>query len=299
MGIRAGIGIQGATKLSAELITAICQQMDSARFNLQFIDANGDIDESQIATSFSVAQQLIACGTNVVLTNVAFPSLTAATWPNGTTPADQMSRVWALIAQAYSTLDPRKIFFEPFNEPDSTVNSTLLSEMTNQVIQAIRAVPAHNTVLISSNSAQSPNTLKLLTLPDDKNIMATIHMYWPMNFTHQGASWIKNPDGTIAYPKGVTCCDDAQELIFTKGLETAAQWSLSTGVPVVITEFGTTIWADTPSRLDYSQKLSAAAQARNMPYLTWDFGGAFRLYDIAGQQWDPVLLPVLKSPLKP
>ena len=60
--------------------------------------------------------------------------------------------------------------------------------------------------MIGPTSWNSANDLRLLKLPNDANLIATVHDYNPFRFTHQGAEWV-NP----ILPVGVTCCSAAQE----------------------------------------------------------------------------------------
>jgi endoglucanase len=70
-------------------------------------------------------------------------------------------------------------------------------------------------------------------LPNDDNLIVTIHSYSSFSFTHQGAAWI-----TPVMPVGVSCCNTSQVTQMTTPLDSAKAWSTATHYPVFLGEFG-------------------------------------------------------------
>ena len=57
-------------------------------------------------------------------------------------------------------------------------------------IRAIRATNPRRLLIVDSVFWADPTKLSTLTLPDDANIMASIHLYEPKLFTFQGQDWM-------------------------------------------------------------------------------------------------------------
>ena len=57
-------------------------------------------------------------------------------------------------------------------------------------IQAIRATNPRRLLIVDSVFWADPTKLSTLTLPDDANIMASIHLYEPKLFSFQGQDWM-------------------------------------------------------------------------------------------------------------
>jgi len=128
--------------------------------------------------------------------------------------------------------------------------------------------------VIGPTSWNSAGDLRLLKMPNDANLIATVHNYNPFQFTHQGAEWV-NP----VMPTGVTCCSAAQEAEMTAPLDVAKAWSTATRYPVFVGEFGAYSKADSTSRFDFDRKMRQAMESRGMSWDYWEFASGFGVYD--------------------
>jgi endoglucanase len=128
-------------------------------------------------------------------------------------------------------------------------------------------------------------------MPDDSNLIATIHNYAPFSFTHQGAEWV-----TPSPPVGVTCCSAAQLSEMTAPLDVAKAWSASTRYPVYVGEFGAYSKADSASRISFNRAMRSAMEARGMSWSYWEFAAGFGVYDPVAQKFRDGLLASLLGP---
>jgi endoglucanase len=101
---------------------------------------------------------------------------------------DRFVGLWTQIAARYQNR-PDTVAFELLNEPykqlDTTWNDVMLP-----AIQTVRATNPRRLLIIDSVFWADPSKLSMLTLPDDANIMASIHLYEPKLFAFQGQDWM-------------------------------------------------------------------------------------------------------------
>jgi endoglucanase len=128
--------------------------------------------------------------------------------------------------------------------------------------------------VIGPTSWNGAGDLRLLKLPNDANLIATVHNYAPFPFTHQGAEWI-NP----VLPVGVTCCNSSQEAEMTAPLDVAKAWSTAKRYPVFVGEFGAYSKGDAASRIAFNRKMRQAMEGRGMSWAYWEFAAGFGVYD--------------------
>ena len=99
--------------------------------------------------------------------------------------------LWTQIAARYQSR-PETVAFELFNEPYGQLDAAWNDVMV-PAIQAIRATNPRRLLIVDSVFWADPTTLSTLTLPNDANIMASIHFYEPKLFTFQGMAWMGPP----------------------------------------------------------------------------------------------------------
>jgi endoglucanase len=101
---------------------------------------------------------------------------------------DRFVALWTQVAARYQGR-PDMVAFELLNEPSGQLDTTW-NDVMLPAIQAIRATNPRRLLIVDSVFWADPTKLSLLTLPDDANIMAAIHLYEPKLFTFQGQDWI-------------------------------------------------------------------------------------------------------------
>lgn len=105
--------------------------------------------------------------------------------------ADRLIAMWDQIAQRYANAGDH-VVFELFNEPHDafTDQPELWNELLADVLAVVRETNPTRGVVIGPAGFNSIDFLDELVLPDDDYLVATVHLYEPFSFTHQGATWI-------------------------------------------------------------------------------------------------------------
>jgi len=195
-----------------------------------------------------------------------------------------LERLWADIADIFSTRDHRLIFEilnEPHRDDDSAMPAADLRDMTSKAYAKIRAVDPARIVVIGGNqwfgAAEVPSVWTNLSGVgggDDKYVMTTFHHYNPWTFCGDN-------QGTY---------DDAwTEANISAPMEQMLTWakSVGKGMPVFIGEWGVgwgsryDTFACNNIRSWYQNLPSKFATPRGIPTMVWDDGGWFKIYDYA------------------
>ena len=110
-------------------------------------------------------------------------------------PAAERARFLAIWGQlgARHAARPDSLAFELLNEPRGAFDADPGSwnALAAEALAAVRAQNPTRPVLIGPVGQNAVERLGDLALPDDADVIATIHYYAPFGFTHQGASWIE------------------------------------------------------------------------------------------------------------
>jgi endoglucanase len=237
------------------------------------------IDAAFMARVASVVDKLLAKNVVVVLNMHHYRQLDGdqldageASVPSGVVDV-RFVMLWEQIAPYFQGRGPRLVF-ELYNEPHGRMNGEPWNVLAARALRVVRRTNPDRAVVIGPTSWNSASDLRLLKMPNDANLIATVHNYNPFRFTHQGAEWV-----TPVMPTGVTCCSAAQEGEMTAPLDVARSWSAATRYPVFVGEFGAYSKADSASRIDFDRKMRQAMETRGMSWAYWEFASGFGVYD--------------------
>ena len=183
--------------------------------------------------------------------------------------------LWEQISARFHDRGARLVF-ELYNEPHGRLNGEPWNVLAARALRVVRRTNPDRIVVIGPTNWNSAGDLHLLKMPDDANLIATIHDYSPFSFTHQGAEWV-----SPVLPVGVTCCSIGQQAEMTGPLDVAAAWSAAKHYPVFVGEFGAYSKADEASRIEFNRTLRQAMEARGMSWSYWEFAAGFGVYDPA------------------
>lgn len=125
-----------------------------------------------------------ALGLNVIINLHHFNEFT-------TDPAANTAKfhaIWRQVAAHYARATAG-VAFELLNEPKDAATTVVMNPIYAEAIRQIRQTNPHRTIFVGPGKWNSPDELPNFRLPDDDNIIVTLHCYDPMFFTHQGASW--------------------------------------------------------------------------------------------------------------
>jgi endoglucanase len=132
----------------------------------------------------TVLNQAAAANLAVVIDMHAYDDLAA----NVAAHRDRFVALWTQIAARYQSR-PDTVAFELLNEPYGQLD-TSWNDVMLPAIRAIRATNPRRLLIVDAVFWADPTKLSTLTLPDDANIMASIHLYEPKLFTFQGQDWM-------------------------------------------------------------------------------------------------------------
>ena len=142
------------------------------------------IDASFFSRVDTVLDQAAAANLAVVLDMHGYDELAS----NAAGERDRFVGLWTQIAAHYKDR-PDTVAFELLNEPNTQLDTTW-NDIITPAIQTIRATNPHRLLIVDAVFWADPTKLATLKLPNDANIMASIHLYEPKLFTFQGMAWI-------------------------------------------------------------------------------------------------------------
>jgi len=145
------------------------------------------IDAAFFGRVDTVLDQAKAAGLAVVLDLHAYDELAL----DVASQKDRFLGLWKQIAGHYQSR-PDTLAFELLNEPYGQLD-TAWNDLVAAALQVIRPTNPKRLVIVDSVFWADPSKLALLQLPNDANLMASIHFYEPKLFTFQGMDWMGPP----------------------------------------------------------------------------------------------------------
>lgn len=119
---------------------------------------------------------------------------------------DRLIAMWEQIAPRYADAGSH-VMFELFNEPQDvfTDQPELWNDLLAELLAVVRETNPTRPVLIGPVGFNHVDQLDNMVLPDDDYLIATVHLYEPHTFTHQGAEWVDPipPLGVPWTPDGI------------------------------------------------------------------------------------------------
>ncbi|HEX8851329.1 MAG TPA: glycoside hydrolase family 5 protein [Gemmatimonadaceae bacterium] len=256
-------------------------------------DAPYTIDPLFLAHVDSIVDKLLAKGIVVVLNMHHYRQLDGDAPDPRDVAVDPRAvdvrfvMMWEQIATHFQGKGAR-LLFEPYNEPHGRLTGEPWNVLAARTLGVIRRTNPTRVVVIGPTNWNAASDLALLKLPNDANLIATIHDYNPFTFTHQGAGWV-----TPTPPTGVTCCSGAQVAEMTQPLDVAKSWSDVKHYPVYVGEFGSYSKADSASRIVFNRAMRSAMESRGMSWTYWEFAAGFGVYDPVARAFRQALLDSL------
>jgi endoglucanase len=251
---------------------------DTVRLNLQafeHMDADDRLNPAWLATLDEVVAAARAQKLTVILDEHDFN--TCGEKADACKP--MLMAFWRQIGQRYKEADDG-VVFEILNEPNGQ-----LTEVWNQwLLEALAIIrqtnPVRN-VIIGPVAWNNIERLDVLDLPkSDRHIIATVHYYEPVEFTHQGAAWMKSAQKT-----GIAWGTPAERMRMKKDFALAQRWSKAQNRPILLGEFGVYDKADMAPRVAYIAAAAREAEALGWAWAYWQFDGDFIAFDMKTDDW--------------
>ena len=243
------------------------------------VEAPFTIDPAFMARVETIVDKLLAKNLVVVLNMHHYRQLDGDALDAGEAKAaDRVIDVryvmlWEQIAAHFKSKGERLVL-ELYNEPHGRMNGEPWNVLAARTLAVVRKVDPNRVVVIGPTHWNSAGDLAQLKLPNDANLIVTIHDYNPFAFTHQGAEWV-----SPVLPLGVTCCSAAQMADMTGPLDVAKAWATEKRYPVYVGEFGAYNKADEASRIAFNRTMRDAMETRGMTWAYWEFAAGFGVYD--------------------
>lgn len=185
---------------------------------------------------------------------------------------DRFDSIWTQVAERFKDKS-EKLLFEIINEPKGLTREEV-DDLNARVLGIIRQTNPTRLVIYSGNEYSNVNQLLAAAVPDDDYILAYYHSYDPWNFAGLGqGTWGRSGD----------------RLAVRNNFQRVADWSASTGVPVMISEFGAVHGTDFNSRMPFYALYVEEALRHNFAFQVWDDGGMFEVYQRNQRTWHDAL----------
>jgi endoglucanase len=201
---------------------------------------------------------------------------------------------WEQIADYFKDY-PDSLLFEVFNEPHGNFTPEKWNVFFPQALERIRMTNPDRFVLIGTANWGGLGGLAHLEIPDDPNLILTVHYYSPFQFTHQGAEWVNGSNawlGTRWYDTG------AERMAIEGDFRAAAEFSQQHNIPVHVGEFGAYSKADIDSRVRWTTFNSRYYEELGFSWAYWEFSAGFGIYNRStGQLRQDLVDALLHNPV--
>ncbi len=204
---------------------------------------------------------------------------------------------WEQISVAFKDYDSR-VVFEVLNEPHDKLNAAKWNPLFKKALDIIRKNNPTRAVLIGPPDYQSAGSISQLSIPNDPNLILSLHYYDPFNFTHQGADWVGDQSKNWLGTKWENTVNERNEVI--QSFEYAKTISKTKNIPINIGEFGAYEKADLQSRIKWTNYLARWFDEQGFSWAYWEFSAGFGIYDPNANAFKQSLTDALvKDPMYP
>jgi endoglucanase len=210
-------------------------------------------------------------------------------------PDAELPRAVALWRQIASRYKDRGdwLYFELMNEPHEKLNDEgKWTSIIPPLLAAVRESNPTRPVIIGPPWWNGIWALPKFKLPDDPNLIVTVHCYNPHEFTHQGASWAPGSEKWLGRK---WTGSEAELKKLRDEFDQAQRWSQEHKRPIYLGEFGVYEKADMESRVRWTSAVVREAEQRGWSWAYWEFGAGFGAYDRERKEWREGLLKALIS----
>ena len=201
---------------------------------------------------------------------------------------------WTQIATYFKGYDDH-LLFEVLNEPHDALTPALWNGYFAEALAEIRKTNPTRKVLVGTASYGGLAGVKDLVLPNDPNLILSVHYYDPFNFTHQGADWAGNKDKYLG-TKWENLTWEREQII--ADFAYAIKWAKDKNMPLHVGEFGAYEKADMESRAQWTNFLARWFESQGLSWAYWEFSAGFGIYNPTTNTYKTALVDaLLKNPM--
>lgn len=215
-----------------------------------------------------------------------------------TQDSQKLCAIWQQIAERFKDYGDR-LLFEGMNEP-RTIDSenewmggtseerAVINKYEQDFVNTVRASGGNNSerTLIITSYAASAETVAIddVIIPDDKNIIVSVHYYAPWKFS-------EGIDSDFT--------DEGKSELDNKFAELREKF-IDKGTPVIIGEFGCVNATDNATRAEYYNYYISSARANGIKCFIWDNGkssgeSSFGIFNRSNLSWNEEILNGIKT----
>lgn len=276
-----------------EMIQAVqAKGFNAVRIPVSWTDhlsEDGTVDADWMARVHEVVDYAMDCGVYTIL-NMHHDDYT---WLNPTYADEaevtaRYEKVWQQICAEFKDYDTT-LLFEGLNEPRVVGSANewmggtpeerdVINHLLQKFVDIVRASGGKNgerTLIVTTHAASiTKEAVEGLVVPEDDNIIVSIHNYSPWKFT------------TLEYPDDKTF-DEAGRQVLNEQMDYLKTAFLDKGIPVIIGEFGAENKDNPADRAAWAAYYVEAAAQRGIPCFFWDNGGdgSYGLLDRKSCTW--------------
>ena len=252
---------------------------DTVRVNLhafEHMDREYRFDPAWLATLDKVVAAALAQKLTVILDEHNF----IACGQEADACKPRLMAFWRQIGRRYKDADAA-VLFEILNEPNGQLTDVVWNKWLVEALAVIRENNPTRNVIIGPVLWNNIERLDVLNLPKaDRHIIATVHYYHPMEFTHQGAPWSTNTP-TVGIVWGTPAARQRLKSDFVL----VQRWAKAEDRPILLGEFGAYDKGDMASRAVYTAAVAREAEANGWAWTYWQFDGDFIVFDMKTDNW--------------
>ena len=258
-------------------------------FTFAHLKSDGSLDPAWLARLDTVVATAEANHLNIILDEHDFDDCEKDT----DACAGNLSNVWYDLSQRYRN-EPNTVMFELLNEPHGKITYQLWNSWLSDLVSIVRETNPTRNLIIGPVDWNGLDQLPNLKLPADPHIIVTFHYYQPMEFTHQGASWVP----TLTSLRGVHWTGSADEMAFlNSNFDKVTAWAKTNNHPIFLGEYGSYghVNSDMDDRAAWTRAVSKAADERGFARAYWYYadGDGFGVWDADQKAWRKPLLKAL------
>lgn len=252
---------------------------DTVRVNLhafEHMDREYRLDPAWLSTLDKVVAAALAQKLTVILDEHNF----IACGQEADACKPRLMAFWRQIGRRFKDADDA-VVFEILNEPNGQLTDAVWNRWLVEALAVIRETNPTRNVIIGPVLWNNIDRLDGLDLPrDDRHIIATVHYYLPMEFTHQGAPW-----STYAPKVGIAWGTPAERLNMKSDFAHVQRWAKARDRPILLGEFGAYDKGEMASRAAYTAAAAREAETNGWAWTYWQFDGDFIVFDMKADDW--------------